>query len=529
MERLQTKIAEVTVFRDGARITRTGKVSCKKGPVEIVVEGISEYAQPDSFRVQGEGPAIITAFDVTSKTIVMEPSEDQTAMVQELEELRAKRKEINDLIEIEQNHRDMTNLALTEFAEHFGLACAAGEGDPTRLAEMDEHYKNTLLESKKKLQEYNQELEKIDNRITVIEENLSKLYHSKTTEKQYGVNITLDAEQDAEVKLEIIYQINYAYWSAMYDLDVLEDETKLRRIALVTNNTKEKWENVVLTVSTAESTPVTAIEGVPLFIKEYIPPRKKSSRRARRAFGGGPPMAAAPPSPKVAEDEEMTLEEAPEPVQEYLSTATETESGIVIFTVPKPVTIPDDGERHPITLIEEKLEAEIFHYWYQDGFPEVLAYNKIKNGDTVILPGPMRVFSNGEFIGETAVELVSPHEKFEAGTRIAYDVKAKRELIERKVEKVGLTGKKRKIQYRYRLAIENFSKRTVSIEVKDRIPHSLSPRIEVKFDWRKHFKEEPQMGILEWDLKIPAGKKKEIEYEYEVEWEQEIDIADSLP
>ena len=82
--------------------------------------------------------------------------------------------------------------------------------------------------------------------------------------------------------------------------------------------------------------------------------------------------------------------------------------------------------------------------------------------------------------------------------------------------------------YKYRLEIESFSKRQVEIEIKDRIPHSVSTSIEVKVDWEKLTCTQ-ELGVMEWQEKIEPKAKLELEYAFEVQWDRNISITPALP
>ncbi len=231
-----------------------------------------------------------------------------------------------------------------------------------------------------------------------------------------------------------------------------------------------------------------------------------------------PIIEAAPPPP------------APKPtVVEMTATVSEASAGVSIYEVPTPVTIPFDNDSHPVTLTEEELESKTVYYWNADEMSEVVAQDEVTNGDSVILAGSVRVFAEGEYIGETSTEQVAPREKFKIGTRTAYHLKAKKRLVQREVEKAGITRGKLRRAYTYRLEIENFSKDQVQIEVVDRIPHSLNPAIEVKIDHERLGLKKFELGIMHWDRSIPAQKKDVIEYSYEVLWEKGVKITPPLP
>ncbi len=523
MNSIQANISKVTVFRNGARITRTGEISADKGPVKVIIEGITEYAEKDSVRVTSSGPVMITSFDVRTRSILKKPKEDRESLVKELDNLRLKAKEIKGQIEIEQERQSRMIFASESFAGMFGVGFAAGESEISRVDELDSTTERLLIETADRIIALKKELKEIEDRIKIIEENVQEFESEIKVNEVHDVEVTLDVKEGAKISLEISYQVNGCRWNPSYDIEVSDKGTKLRRIAMIFNDTRESWNNVKLVVSTSSSNTVEAIEPTPFFIREYIPrpPRRIKAKRAKHA-------EEAPPSPAIPAV--MTeVEYEPEPMEELFADVEESLGGIATYEIPKPVTIPDDGEEHPVTLIEEELNSKTLHYWYTDEMPDVVAYNQIENGSVVILPGPMKVFAGEEFIGETHIEMVSPRESFKAGVRTAYDVKAKKELIEKIVEKAGLTRGKMRRKYRYRLTVENFAREVISIEVNDRIPHSESEKISVKFDWQKHFKEKPKLGILKWQLEIQPSEKKIIEYEFEVEWERGVNFTVPLP
>ena len=82
-----TTITSVTVFRDGARVTRSGKEQLVPGEQEVIIRGLSYLAQDDSFRVKGRGAAVLKGIDVKQRTQTFEPEGNLGSLIEELEEL----------------------------------------------------------------------------------------------------------------------------------------------------------------------------------------------------------------------------------------------------------------------------------------------------------------------------------------------------------------------------------------------------------------------------------------------------------
>ncbi|MGY5857972.1 MAG: mucoidy inhibitor MuiA family protein [Candidatus Thorarchaeota archaeon] len=527
MTEVKTEITNVTIFRDGARVTRTGKVTLVKGPQKAEIYGITEYASADSFRVKGKGPAKLSSIDIQTNTEVFEPSDDVKPLHDEFEKLQKTLEEIQDDLDFHNGRLENLASMVSEFSNYYGQVYAANEGDIGQLTEMDKTASKMFLDTKKSIHTLEDKREKVTKQIEVIRHNLSKIGAKRRTETYNNVEVTLELTEDSEVEIEVTYQVYNARWNPIYDVDLLPGKAKLRRMALLYNQTKEDWNNVNLVVSTATAKPVTAVEATPYYIGVYDPAlerarrkdsfkMKKESRRPKPTMAPAAAKGMMPPAPP------------PEMIEEFAE-ATETVSGIAVYELPKKVTIPSDNEKHPITLIEEDLESETIHYWYAEGMAEVVAQDKVTNGGNVILPGKVKVYAEGDYIGETSIAQISPREEFKLGTRTAYDVKAEKKLIHREVEKAGITRGKLRRSYKYKLEIQSFSKRPVEIDVFDRVPHSETPSIEIKAEWEKFGVKNQHLGILEWHKSIQPDEKTIIEYEYEVSWEKGITVHPPLP
>ncbi|MFW9975671.1 MAG: mucoidy inhibitor MuiA family protein, partial [Candidatus Thorarchaeota archaeon] len=453
MTNLQTKISGVTVFRDAARVTRIGKTKLESGPRRVSVSGITSYAQADSFRVKGRGPAKLSSIDVQSKTEVYEPSADIKPIYDELKDLEKKRIGIQDEIEFQQTRLLQVINMVTEFSNHFGMVYAANEGDLKSLSEMDKKSTKLTSEIQQEIRRLHEELDNLDDTMKVLRDNIGRIKSERRTVSTYTVEVGLEVSSPSEVELELTYQTQGASWTPRYDVNLLPEQATLRRVALVNNRTEEEWSNVALTISTATARPVEAIEGKPFFITAYDPtlvekPSAKMDRRPRPSMAPAGVGAFAPPAP-------------PPEIGEEFAEATETVSGIAVYELPKKITIPSDAEQHPVTLLEEELGTSTVHYWYAEEMAEVVAQDKVVNNDNVILPGKMKVFSDGDYIGETSVGQISPREEFKIGTRLAYEVKAEKKLVNREMEKSGVLRGKLRRSYNYRLEIHNFSKRKI--------------------------------------------------------------------
>lgn len=530
MKELQTKITSATVFRDGARVVRTGKTEIEKGEQVILVSGITQYAHEDSFRVKGRGHAILRGIDVKRISKTYEPEGDTKKMLEKLKTLEKQRRNIQDQYEMHQTRIEQQTKVMNQFSTEFGKWFSVGETGLDNLTKMDKANQDIIKKAKKALRKLAREMQEIDAESRALHENIQRIQGERRTETHSEVYVTVDAEQSTTLELEVTYQISLANWYATYDVDIGEGTTSLKRIAMISNNSMEDWDDINLIVSTASAQPVSIVRPNPYYVNTY------QATMATTGYGGGPPGGLPASVSRDFDDEveegmmldSISEEPMPEIIEEYASSS-ETLGGITVYEVPGQITIEANRDPSPITLTLEEFESKRLHYWNAYAMQEVVAQDEITNGDSVLLPGPVKVYAAGDYIGETNLETISPREKFRLGTRAAYDVKAERKLLEKDTEKAGFTRGKQKRGYKYSLELENFSKHEIQIRVIDRIPYSNSEKISIEMDEPSLLYKTMELGIITWETKMNPDQELTIKYSYEVEWEKDLMIRPPLP
>ncbi len=531
MKEVQSTITNVTIFRDGARVIRVGKTELGVGEQVVRINGITEYAQNDSFRVKGRGKAALRGIDVKKITKTYEPDGDIKIELEKLKELEKKKRSLQDQIEFEQQRITNQDTIMAQFSTEFGKWFSIGETSMDNLTKMDKMNQTLILDAKQNLRALAREIETMDSKISALRMNIQQIQGERRTETFTIVDINLDVKESTPVELEVTYQLSSANWYPTYDVDIGDGTTSLKRIAVIQNNTLEDWRDVGLAVSTASARPVEAIQPQPYYIDTYKPVIRSKpigGPSGLEDFRGRSSTTIKEVKEMIGDISEIIAEPKPEMIEEY-ALATESLGGITIYDVPGKVTIASDSNPHPITLTTEDFDSRRLHYWNAAAMTEVVAQDEITNGDSIILPGNVKVYAAGDFIGETQVESIAPREKFRLGTRAAYDIKAEKKLLEKDTEKAGITRGKQKRGYKYELEIKNFSKKEVEIHVVDRIPYSNSEKITIEMNEPSNSFKKYELGIITWEKKIAPNQDMKMEYSYEVEWEKDLIIRPPLP
>jgi len=540
-----TKISEVVIFLDGARVTRTSEgVTLDKGINTLKISGISKFMDSDSVRVKGLGKEIkATLVDVQVNYVYKEITghKELDDLYRKLKQLKKEKNVINQQIVhsnwVNENFKTIVGNFTAEFPKFF----AAGESNMDNLKAISEYSNETLINLQKRKFELEDKLEKNDLEISKVNKEIQKLGgQTQRVEEYYDIIVSIEAETSGIFELNVTYQIKGANWTPSYDVLITENETTINYRAEVINKTLEDWEDIHLEVSTATFKPVRVLEPQPWYIQEFVyrpPPRPsmmsadyKKMKKVKREI-------------KIEEKEVEGImaepEPAPPPVEMAIEEAAFSEDsfGVEHYDIPKKMTIKADGNPHPVMLREFEVTSTRLFYWNSQD-QQLVAQEKIKNGESTLLPGKCKCYVDGDFVGETSIKVISPGEEFKLGTRRSFEMKVEKKLVKREVGKKGITKGKLTNEYGYEIKINNYRKKESELLLIDRIPHSRSPDIEVDPEQKdeKHLDEffnpvptKFELGIATYELKLKPEEEFKIKYHYKVSYKKDITIDPPLP
>jgi uncharacterized protein (TIGR02231 family) len=171
---------------------------------------------------------------------------------------------------------------------------------------------------------------------------------------------------------------------------------------------------------------------------------------------------------------------------------------------------------------------------------------ELNNGtDTPLLAGPYSAYVDGEFVGKGQLPLVATGQTFTVGLGIDSQLRCRRELRD-KSDKVSLGSRVQ--TYVYKLTVESFKDKPVSVRLMDRMPVTKGNDMEVELvkaelvagekrtevklsDDAEYRAEEKPKGILRWDIKVPSGaagaKAMHLEYTFTMKFAEDRHISQS--
>jgi len=549
VENLETIIDHVTIYRQGAKVTRYGKIELEEGQHTVAIE-LPEFIDPDSARVKGKGDGLII-------NINLEENFRQETMREGVKELQDELEAVRKDLKFTQKRKGLLEQQKTQlstmqdnFMSTFPKIYAAGESTVEKFMTFTTHHESQFTQVSADIRELGKKIEELTIRANILVQQLNQLGQQKEITRYYLLKVNINVRAAGEFQFYADYQSRSPFWTPVYDINLGDTAASVKIMANCINNTGEDWKDVELEVSTATMAAIRAEKPTPFIVTEFqyrpppappgmargamaAAPMKKMARREASeekevmeekvdmdemgAMGGGFDGAAA---------SVMNIPKAPA-VREQRAQVSDA-VGVQTFKLPGRVSIPSDKDPHPVTLTTTELPSRKKLFWSSARAHIVVAQDALTNGELVLLPGKVKVYHQDEFLGESSIPLITPNEEFSLGARASYDVKVEKKLVDRSKEKTLVKGKY--IQnYAYEIQIKNLNQVEGLLKVYDRIPHSDSDKIKVLPEFLDRQPDKIRLGILKWKIELKDVDQLKITYKYAVEWDQSVTITPELP
>jgi uncharacterized protein (TIGR02231 family) len=534
---LDAPITAVTVFTDGARVTRAGQAQVPPGVAAVVVATLPESADPSSVRVAVRGHDLGLLNVEVQRKINIEPLRAPVAQLRaDVARWRDAVRELEDEDTAEQAGLGFLGHLSEAAATALARAVSAGRAGYDELSGMAGHLsastrhalarKRDILARKRQAQ---RELEAAVERLSAAETRKGKPVVS------IEVTAVLEAAEQTEAGIEVTYHISGASWQPLYDLVLDGEKLTVSYLAEITQRTGEDWPEVALVLSTTrQGSRQTLPELSPWYIGRPRP--RPAMRTASRPAGmAAMPAAAlpAPGQPPAPPGDWPTGEQAAVPtfaaksearVLSAHAGASESGAGLT-YTVARPLAVPGDGAPHKTLVAKFEADVVLDYLTVPVLAPEAYLRATVTNGQLLLMPGQARIFHGQQFVGETSLVVVAPGEEFEVQLGLDDQIKVERKLKRRTTSKAMLGGT-RTIDIGYEITVENHRDRKAVVSVHDHIPVSADGDIRVK---SRETVPPPastdDLGELTWTLTLPPGESAAISHRFTVEHSAQVLVS----
>lgn len=247
--KVKTTAEKVTLFINGAQVTRTKQVDIPAGTSTLIFTGLSPYMDAQSIQVSAKGKLTVTAvnqqYNYTDSASV---SQKQQSLQEELKKTEKQEKQQKAELGLINAEYDMlkTNCSVNNKNTAASLVT---------IKEVNQYYSAQLKALKSKELAINEKIEELARKQEQLNAEIAQLSgKSLTPMNEIAVNVNAPAACKATFTLS--YYVKNAGWFPSYDVrsGSLSEPISIVYKANIFQNTKEDWKNVELSLSSSNPT-----------------------------------------------------------------------------------------------------------------------------------------------------------------------------------------------------------------------------------------------------------------------------------
>jgi hypothetical protein len=241
---INSEIKNVTIYQQGAQISREGSFSILKGKTTLLFKGLSSKISPESIQARATNEVMIISvthsLDYLNKAIVSK----------EITSLNDKRRVLLDSIKMLNNYKTVYSQEKEMILANKSIAGDNGV-NINELEQAATFFRKRLTEIESYSHKMDNILFNLKSDLVMISKQLLAL-NSKVDLPTSLVSVVVSSDIDTKSTIQLNYFIPDASWVPAYDIRIKDVNESLNLFykAKVSQNTDENWDNVKLTLST---------------------------------------------------------------------------------------------------------------------------------------------------------------------------------------------------------------------------------------------------------------------------------------
>jgi uncharacterized protein (TIGR02231 family) len=515
---LTAPVTDVTVYADGAKITRSVALTAAAGLHQLILPDVPMSSNLQSLRVAIPGAVM---GETSIRTNYVPPREALESPAFKAAEARVK--ELEAQLQAKVDQAALVRLAIeaasarVSFLGRLGSHpdTAAGDAEATRVfANM---IQSETLAARQEALAAEIEARQIDKAQDTTRDDLNKARQALAAlvpedKDRAFVTIAMSLDAPFEGTADITYLTYGATrWQPTYEVHLdrtSETAVEIRRAAFVEQDTGENWTNINLTLSTLNLTqPLAAYPLHPQRrrIEDPDQPTLKLSRQAEADLMAGQSFAA------------------PAIVEESMTSLVQIEGLGALYVFPNPVSVASDADVVRVTLDSLNTPATI---WAQaiprnESAAYLMATITNDTGEALLPSNSATYFVDGVVVGGSNLDMIAAGAETDLSFGPINGLVVSRATLDRNEGDRGVITRSNLESERAELKIENLTDRAWDLRVFDLVPYSEQEDLVIEWsaDPRpSHVDYENQRGILMWDIPIAARETQVIRLDQSLRW-----------
>jgi uncharacterized protein (TIGR02231 family) len=520
-------IDAVTVYPDGASVTRVITLDLPPGENTLVAKDFPLSLDPSSLRVEGEAGAKLTIGAIDARPPRAAPPVNLPELDKRIEALRDERANLDGAIEAATARR--------KFAERFAEASPAGIGEKGEARPIAE-WRAAFAAVSEEVATADAAIRDAERKQRDIDREIARLELDRVTKPPSKLEVRIDLASAAATKatLRVTYAVRHARWTPLYDvrLDTGAKDRKpaleLVRRAEITQTTGEDWSNIALGVSTVRIARGGNAPDLNTLIVQYPqPPRPLAagavSELARPALRQAVPSA---PMAKAAD----TLDQR-ERADEQQATV-EVGGFQATFRIPGRVSVGASEGAKSLRISTVAIAPDLMVRSVPVLDPTAFLEASFKQSeDAPLLPGRVSIYRDGIFVGRDKMAAAGKDETVRLGFGADDKVKIERSVVKRNEGSAGLIVTTSKTDERsFKTSVRNGHDFPIRIAIQDQLPVSENEDIQVEMlpstttpPTATNLRD--KRGVLEWAFEAKPGEVRDIGFAWRVRWPKDKGVV----
>jgi uncharacterized protein (TIGR02231 family) len=518
-----SKITDVTVFRNYAKETRLANTTVPEGNSEIIISNISTFLDENSLQVATKGNVKILS--VSSRLNYLT---DKTKSAQVIK--------LNDSVEILNDEIDWQSQQYYSYQDELKILDENKKlsNDKTvytaaQVKELAELYRVRSIELRKYMYDLTKKQKAGREKITRIKQQIAELNGNQSTTVKEIV-LKVNAKAAGAVSFKCSYIVTNAYWTPIYDIRAknINSPLQLDCRAKVVQNTGYDWKDVKLTLSTANPSanhdrPIL----YPIYVDFFQPDYYQYKMKKSATYGENQMMnmAAAPAKVDIAraydkaefdegmkaDDNNVTIQEGEMAVEYNIETLQDVES---------------DNKEHIVAI--QEIEMPALYSYHTVPKLDMTAYLLARVTDWSkynLLAGEANIFFDDNYVGKSYLNPNVSADTLLISLGRDEKINVKRVKLNDYSAKKLLSGNIRETKA-FETTIKNNKNTAIEIELLDQYPISKNSQIEVTLEDANGATVTEEYGKLLWKIKLQPNESRKIKLVYTIKYPKDKQVKE---
>lgn len=494
---VKTRIEKVTVYLNGAELNHTGSVTLSEGTNILLVKGLSPKVARQSIRAQFSNGVKVLALNFELDKVT-KGRQDSVRLAR-----------INDtIVVVDKEKRRLSSVIAALEAEKATLTANAnlvqGQNNVTvaELGKLSELYRTRVAEIFRQIYLSNESISDLNKLIGKYNEESTRLRSVVKVEYFHQIRLTVHAPGPVTSNMSLKYIAGGAAWTPQYDIhsEGSDKGIQLDYNANLMNQSGENWENVKITLSTADPMQSHELPGIQPWYVNY---------------GGNAQEQRQRPVSKEEAQSQYGEVKVLENVQ-YKEILVSNVS--VDFPISGTYSIPSDSKPYRMEVATYELPASFKYHAIpkvdNDAFlvAQLTGWEKLN-----LIQGPSSIYFRGTYIGNAYIDPQTYDDTLNISMGRDNKVVVNRVKVEDK-DAQKVIGTHKKETHTFRISLKNANATPISVELNDQIPISQNSEISVEVHEISGAAKEDFSGKLTWNVDLKPGESREFIISFTVKY-----------